>query len=228
MESNIKKLGQILITVIFLFFSYLLLQLSLPYLSFDNRIAFLGTKQDVIHIDAWRLSFYLHVFSSIFVLLAGFFQFFKFSFQRHLKFHRFLGKFYIILILFVSGPSGLLMAFYANGGIWTKLGFVLLGIGWLVFTALAYYYIRQRNIEAHRNFMIRSYAFTLSAITLRGWMFIFSWFYMDYHLSYLIVAWLSWCFNLGIAEYLIFQRKKLKSSDDSAKHLDIHYINKKY
>ncbi len=211
METNIRTLLQIIITVIFLFFSYLLLQLSLPYTSFDNKIAFLATKQDVIHIDAWRLSFYLHVFSSVFVLITGFFQFFKASFQRNLKFHRFLGKLYIVLILFVSGPSGLLMAFYANGGIWTKLGFVLLGIGWLVFTALAYYHIRQRNIEAHRNFMIRSYAFTLSAMTLRGWMYVFSWFYLDYYISYLIVAWLSWSLNLAIAEFIILYQNRRRN-----------------
>ena len=210
MEANIKTLLQVIVTVIFLFFSYLLLQLSLPYISFDNKVAFLATKQDVINIDAWRLSFYLHVFSSIFVLLAGFFQFFKASFLKNSKFHRFLGKVYIIIVLFISGPSGLLMAFYANGGIWTKLGFIILGIGWLVFTALAYYHIRQKNIELHRNFMIRSYAFTLSAVTLRGWMFVFSWFYMDYYTSYLIVAWLSWSLNLAIAELIIFYLNKRK------------------
>lgn len=210
MEANIKTLGQIIITVIFLFFSYLLLQLSLPYLSFDNKIAFLGTKQDVINNDAWRLSFYMHVFSSIFVLLAGFPQFFKASFQRNLKLHRNLGKVYILLIILVSGPSGLLMAFYANGGFWTKLGFVILGIGWLAFTFLAYYHIRKRNIQAHRNFMIRSYAFTLSAVTLRGWMYIFSWFYMDYYTSYLIVVWLSWSLNLVIAEFIIYNHEQSK------------------
>ena len=87
---------------------------------------------------------------------------------------------------------------------------IILGIGWLVFTALAYYHIRQKNIELHRNFMIRSYAFTLSAVTLRGWMFVFSWFYMDYYTSYLIVAWLSWSLNLAIAELIIFYLNKRK------------------
>ncbi len=208
METNILKLlGQIVLTVVFLFFSYLLLQLSIPYLSFDNRVEFLATKQDVIHNDAWRLAFYVHVFSSIFILLAGFPQFFRASFQRNLKIHRLLGKVYIFLILFASGPAGLLMAFYANGGFWTKLGFVILGVGWLVFTYLAYHHIRNKNLVQHRNFMIRSYAFTLSALTLRGWMFVFSWFYMDYYLSYLIVAWLSWSANLLVAEIIILTKK---------------------
>ena len=207
MNVKIKDIGVGVLTAAFLYFSYLLLLLSLPYLSFDNTIDFLGTKQDVIHIDYWRVSFYVHVFTSIFILLSGFVQFFRFSFQRNLKLHRLLGKVYVFLILFLSGPAGLIMAFYANGGFWTKLGFVILGIGWLVFTYLAYHHIRKKNIQQHQNFMMRSYAFTLSAVTLRGWMFVFQWYYMDYYLSYLIVAWLSWGLNWAIAEYIICELK---------------------
>lgn len=208
MKADLRKILLGLLIALFLFFSYQLLLLSLPYLSFNNQINFLASKQDVIHLIHWRIAFYVHVFTSIFILLAGFTQFFKFSFRANLRLHRILGKVYIFLILFLSGPAGLLMAFYANGGWLTKLGFICLGIGWLLFTFFAYYHIRNRNLAAHRNFMIRSYAFTLSAITLRVWMFFFSWFYVDYAQSYLIVAWLSWSLNWLIAEVIIQQFEK--------------------
>jgi hypothetical protein len=53
--------------------------------------------------------------------------------------------------------------------------------------------------------MIRSFALTLSAITLRIWKVIFATTTdippMD---RYRIIAWLGWVLNLMIAEYIIF------------------------
>jgi len=198
----------IILTIIFIYLSYLMLGFSLPYLSFDNTIDFLETKQDVIQNKIWRVSFYIHVFSSMFVLLAGFTQFFRFSFQRKLKLHRTLGKIYILLILLVSGPSGFVMAFYANGGIFAQIGFVFLAVGWLAFTYLAYHFIKNKNIRQHENFMIRSYAFTVSALTLRAWIYVLAYFYVDYWTIAVAVAWLGWLPNLAIGEWLIWKKKK--------------------
>ena len=204
MLSIIKKLSVGVLTVLFFIFSYLMLELTLPYISMDNTVAFLRSKQDIIHIDYWRIAFYVHVFSSMFILLTGFSQFFRFSFSEYLGLHRVLGKVYVFLILFVSGPSGLIMAFYANGGWLAQVGFVCLAIGWLVFTYLAYANIRQKKIARHRYFMIRSYAFTLSAITLRAWVFVFSLMNLGYEEGYIIVSWLAWLPNLFLAELIIY------------------------
>lgn len=200
----------ILLTILFLFLSYLMLELSLPYLSFDNTIEFLESKQDVIQNKVWRVSFYTHVFSSMFILLSGFTQFFRFSFQKYLNWHRWLGKVYIFLILFVSGPSGLIMAFYANGGLIAQIGFVFLGVGWLVFTYLAYYFIKNKNLLQHRNYMIRSYAFTVSALTLRAWVFLISYYSnLDYLTIGIVVAWLGWLPNWLVAEWIIWKKEKI-------------------
>jgi hypothetical protein len=51
--------------------TYLMFQLSVPYVSFQKNIDFLATKQNVYHIDYWRYAFYAHVFTSILVLPAG-------------------------------------------------------------------------------------------------------------------------------------------------------------
>lgn len=206
-----NSIAIIIITLIFLRLSYLMLHLSLPYLSFDNTIEFLETKQDVIQNKVWRVSFYTHVFSSMFILMAGFTQFFRFSFQRYLNWHRWLGKIYVFLILFVSGPSGLVMAFYANGGIYAQIGFVCLAVGWLVFTYLAYHYIRNKNLQEHQNFMIRSYAFTVSALTLRAWVYIIDYYSdLDYMTIGIIVAWLGWLPNWAIGEWIIWRKRKLQ------------------
>jgi hypothetical protein len=168
--------------------------------------AFLQLKQDYLHITEWRFAFYMHVFSSILVLLAGFTQFSQ-SFRKNYKnIHKKLGYLYVINILMITGPSSLLMGFYANGGLSSRIGFVLLAVLWLGFTAIAFYKAIKKDFAAHRIFMVRSFALTLSAITLRIWKVIFAATTdippMD---RYRIIAWLGWGLNLLIAEYIIYQ-----------------------
>ncbi len=181
-----------------------MLKLTLPYLSFEYDVDFLLTKQNVLHIAAWRYSFYIHITSSIFVLLFGAFQFIPAQSTKAIKFHRFLGKLYVLIVLCLSAPSGLIMAFYANGGIWAKTSFVIISSLWWVFTYIAYKKIKKGEIEKHRKFMYRSYALTLSAITLRLYVLFLPYFI---HLSakemYTLVAWMSWLPNLIMAELLI-------------------------
>ena len=86
---------------------YLMFQLSVPYTAFEKNIDFLGTKQNVYHIDYWRYSFYAHVFTSIFVLPAGFTQFNSVFFKK--AWHRRLGMIYILTVLFISAPTGFLI-----------------------------------------------------------------------------------------------------------------------
>jgi hypothetical protein len=74
----------------------------------------------------------------------------------------------------------------------------------MFFTYRAYIYAKQKKWQLHRNFMYRSYALTLSAVSLRY----FKWIIvslsdlapMD---TYRIVAWAGWIFNIVVAELLI-------------------------
>lgn len=103
------------------------------------------------------------------------------------------------------------MSFYANGGLSSRVAFVMLSVLWVTFTALAVYKAMKREFTAHRYFMIRSYALTLSAISLRAWKVVLAEFTdirpMD---RYRIIAWLGWGLNLLIAEIIIQQIKASK------------------
>ncbi|MBL7885017.1 MAG: DUF2306 domain-containing protein [Bacteroidia bacterium] len=179
-------------------------KLTLPYLTFDYDVDFLLTKQSILHVSIWRYSFYIHITSSIFVLLFGAFQFIPTQSIRVLKIHRVLGKLYVLIIILLSAPSGLVMAFYANGGMWAKISFVSISILWWLFTFLAYTKIRKKNIESHRNYMTRSYALTLSAITLRTYALFLPFFiHLQSNHMYVLIAWISWVPNLLIAELII-------------------------
>ncbi|MBP6432189.1 MAG: DUF2306 domain-containing protein [Ferruginibacter sp.] len=176
------------------------------YIPIKNDVGFLQLKQSYIHITEWRIAFSVHVFSSILVLLAGFTQFSNSILKRYKKWHRALGYTYVINILLITGPAGLLMSFYANGGLSSRVGFILLSILWFFFTAMALYKAVKKQFIAHRIFMIRSFALTLSAITLRCWKVLLANFTdippMD---RYRIIAWLGWTLNLLIAEWYIYK-----------------------
>ncbi len=192
---------------ILLLFCGLMFSITFPYLlpPFPTDIDFLSTKQDVIDIDYWRYAFYAHIGSSFVVLVSGLFQFSKTLMFRYPKIHRNIGKLYVALILLVSAPTGLIMAAHANGGIVAIMAFVLQAILWWTFTFLAYTNIRQGKVRQHGKWMLRSYAMTLSAITLRSISFMVGLLgvYIPYEILYRISAWSSWGVNLIIVEVLM-------------------------
>jgi hypothetical protein len=184
-----------------------MLLLSLPYTSFDRYVDFLRTKQLVYHIRHWRISFYTHVFVSIIVLLTGLLQFSGYLLKKYPGVHRTSGKIYVFVVLLLSGPTGLIMGFYANGGIPARISFVILSILWLFFTFMGWRYALQRNWPKHAAMMIRSYALTLSAITLRFYALMLGTFHVPLHpvTKYILISWLSWTLNLLIVELLMKQ-----------------------
>jgi hypothetical protein len=112
------------VAVLVIAFGLVMISQTIPYLSFDFAINFLGTKSDaVLHQWDFNLFFYTHICSSLLVLLAGISQFLPKIAISKPGIHRSLGKIYLFLILFVAAPSGLGLSFYANGGLPAKVGF---------------------------------------------------------------------------------------------------------
>jgi len=200
-----KKTAWIAFVIGILYASYLLLLLSLPYLEMRRGIDFLKTKQLIYHIKHWRTSFYIHVFTSILVITSGLFQFSKTILNNYPKIHRVSGSIYLVTTLLISGPAALVMSFYANGSYPAQISFVILSILWLGTTFLAYYFVRKKDYEKHGKWMVRSYALTLSAVSLRLYSYLFDVFHlrMDPVDLYILLSWLSWTLNLIVAEILI-------------------------
>ena len=213
MTATHKNIFSVLILATLAFFSFLMLRIIYAYIPIQTDVAFLQLKQQYLHITEWRIAFFVHVFSSVLVLFAGFTQFSKKLLRQRPKLHRVFGYIYVTDILLVTGPSSLLMSFYANGGISSRIGFVILSVLWIVFTAFALFKAITKKFATHRAFMIRSFALTLSAISLRIWKVILAAFTtippMD---RYRIIAWLGWTLNLLIAEWIIYQYFKKKKT----------------
>jgi Predicted membrane protein (DUF2306) len=178
----------------------------IPYLSFEHDINFLGTKPDeTLDKPHFMWAFYIHILSSLFVMPLGVLQFSSFIFQKNKKLHRWLGKAYILIILCLAAPSGLVLAAYANGGLAARVGFSLQSIVWWVITLIAWREATQQHWLNHTHAMMRSVAVTLAAMSLRTESY-FMYYFLDTKPieTYLTVTWLSWVGNLLIAEFLIY------------------------
>lgn len=187
------------------FFSFLMIRLTIPYAAIRSDVDFLRTKQTIYYLPWWRSSFYIHVFTSCFVLIAGFTQFNPWLLRNHRPFHRWMGWGYLVIVTMVSGPAAFVMAWYANGGLPARTSFMLLAFLWVVFTLYAGYYAVRKKFQLHGAYMFRSYALTLSALTLRAYTWLLS--LTTIHASardiYITTTWLSWVPNLILAEILI-------------------------
>nr|WP_294946591.1 DUF2306 domain-containing protein [uncultured Mucilaginibacter sp.] len=173
-----------------------------------DNIGFLQFKQEYLHILPWKIAFYTHVFSVIFALLAGFTQFNSDILRNHKRIHRLMGRIYAYDILLINFPAAMIMAIYANGLLPTKIAFVILDCLWFWFTYKAVVEIKAGNVKSHKEYMIRSYALTLSAVTLRLWKIIISGFVnIDPLPLYMIDAWMGFVPNLLFAEWLIRKNK---------------------
>ena len=184
-------------------------KITVAYIPYNTDVGFLRIKQQYIDIDHWRAAFFIHVYASMWVLFAGFTQFSKTLQRNSPRLHRTLGYIYVADVLLITGPAGLIMGFYANGGTLSRVAFVALAVLWMFFTVMALIKARQKDFKGHRNFMIRSYALTLSAITLRAWKWsITNSFELPPMDVYRAVAWLGWVPNLAIAEFLIWRSSR--------------------
>lgn len=198
---------KILLILLFGYFFWLMLRLTLEYFPANPDVSFLMIKQtEVSERPEYLPIFYTHVYTSIFVMLSGFFAILREDFGTK-NFHKISGKIYIILLLIFLAPSGIYMGFFANGGVLSKISFVILGVLWWFSTFKACKLIRQKKFKLHKQWMWRSFALTLSAITLRFWKVVIVYFFQPAPMDvYQIVAWLSWIPNLLLIELLISKK----------------------
>jgi hypothetical protein len=206
-KKNIPNILKVLLIIGFGYFFWLMLKITLEYIPIKTEVSFLLIKQtEVSERPEYLYFFYTHVYTSIFVLLSGFLAILRKDFGLK-NFHKNIGKLYIFLILIFAAPSGIYMGIFANGGIYSKISFVLLGCLWWISTFQAYQMARQKRFKEHKQWMWRSFALSLSAITLRMWKVIIVYLFHPNPMDvYQIIAWLGWIPNILFIEYLIAKK----------------------
>jgi hypothetical protein len=146
----------------------------------------------------------LHAVLSAIALLTGPFQ--LSGPNRRAARHRIRGRIYVACCL-LSAPIGLLLAWRITTGPVATAGFGSLSIVWFAATALGYRAALERRFEAHRGWMIRSYALTFAAVTLRLYLAVALALHLDFDTTYRALSFLAWVPNLLVAELLLWRER---------------------
>jgi uncharacterized membrane protein len=184
---------------------------SIYYLKDMSHTGFLQGKPFAVKNSlVWHTLFYVHITFGGIALLIGWTQFSSKLRARYLSIHRRVGKVYVVAVL-CSSCAGFYIALFATGGIISILGFGSLALIWLYTDIMAYSHIRRLNIPEHKKWMIRNYALTFAAVTLRIYLplmvpFVF---HGDFIAAYRTISWLCWVPNLVVAELIIHRNKKV-------------------
>lgn len=195
-----------LVSLGILLFAAIMASMIIEYFPYQHGMLFLNTKPDELLNKSWYIAaFYTHIVTSIASITLGSFQFMPYIIQQYPRLHRRLGYIYVLSVLCLAAPSGFLIALGANGGLPAKTGFVCLSIVWWISTYRAFRYAMLKQWQLHINWMIRSFAITLAALTLRTEGFLFHYLLHTKPIeTYVTLSWISWIGNLFIAEILLY------------------------
>ena len=155
------------------------------------------------HFARYLFPLRLHIAGGMGALLVGPWQFSQKLRNRALNLHRWLGRFYLLEVA-LGSIAGLAMATVSEDDWPTHFDFGVLAVLWFFTGLQAYLHVRRGNISEHRRWMIRNFALTLAAVTLRIYfplmLFAFHW---SSRTSFITVSWLCWVPNLLVAEWLL-------------------------
>ena len=151
--------------------------------------------------EANRAVLLAHVFGASVALLAGPFQFSAGLRSARPSLHRWLGRAYLFLGVGIGGISGLVLALDAWGGPVSQAGFGALALCWLFAGARALQRILVGDVAGHRRWMVRGFALSFAAVTLRILLPGAMAAGVPFELAYPAIAWLCWVPNLLVAEF---------------------------
>lgn len=153
------------------------------------------------------IKYMAHFLLGAIALTGGALQFHSGLRENSPSVHRGIGKVYLISVL-LSGISALIMSFNTIAGIYSGIGFFLLAVGWLTSAFFGYVAIRKGEVANHKRWMIRNYALTLSAVTLRLYLGVaLGALNTSFETAYIVISFACWVPNLLLAE-LYIQRNK--------------------
>jgi len=189
--------------ILFIVTSVLVALVSFRFLALGLENAF----PDMIdHVLNQQMAFLAHVIAAPVALALGVLQFVSRLRTNYPTIHRWVGRVYVIAVL-VGGASGLTIAPNAVGGPIAGAGFGLLAVIWIAATLQAIRLAMAGRVAEHRRWMMRSFALTFAAVTLRLQLpFLIGGAGMSYAEASLIVAWSCWVPNLLFVEWLIARK----------------------
>ena len=193
-----------------------------PYITFNSENFNNATTRYATESTLRYVGLFVHAFAGGIALLLGPFQFLDGFRKLRPVVHRWMGRIYLVSIL-IGGLSAFIIAPGMISGLVGEIGLMSLAVLWLWTGWNAYSSIRKGDIKSHREWMIRSFALTFAAATLRLWLgtliatqlpFLQTKYGGDFDALfvevYRVVMWLCWVPNIIVAEMIVQRRRNPK------------------
>jgi hypothetical protein len=132
--------------------TWMLFEASASYVELGREHPFFLEKLPLARPQLWLTALYVHVPAALFSLPACLVLLSKAVRKRLPRAHRWLGRVTGGVVLLAVVPSGLYLAFFAQGGLITTLGFWLTGLIAFVAMVKSIQAARARDFKAHRRF----------------------------------------------------------------------------
>ena len=160
------------------------------------------------HYSQRLLLLQVHATAGALPLLTGPWQFWTRLRNTCRKLHRYLGRVFLLSVA-VSSLAGFVLSFHSEEGWPTHLGFGLLAAVWFLTAWKGYTTAREKRFHLHREWMMRSFALALAAVTLRNELPLLLFVaHASFHVAYITVSWLCWVPNLIGAEWWLRHSSK--------------------
>lgn len=148
---------------------------------------------------------FLHLLCGSIALTLGAFQLNSQLRARYLAAHRWAGRVFVICVI-LGGSAAFMLSLQSKAGLVTHWGFGMMAVVWVFTATMAWVSIRQGDRAEHRQSMIRAYAVTYAAVTLRIYLPLSLQNGIPFESAYQAISWACWVPNLLIAEWFFLRR----------------------
>lgn len=156
--------------------------------------------RDPYFFGAYQWAFYTHITAGPLTLILGMFLLSNYGRRQFPKWHRYLGRVQVGLVLLIVTPSGVWMAMHAATGIVAGAGFASLAVTTGVSVWFGWRSAVRKKFAQHRRWMMRCYVLLCSAVVLRLIAGFFIVADIDGEWTYPMTAWTSWLVPLVVFE----------------------------
>ena len=208
LQRSVKVFFQMLFWIPVAAFSLLLIYNTLPYFSFSKDFSFIEERSFLFQSNLYNNCFYIHIAAGAVCIGTALIQFSRYILKKSKAIHRYSGKIYVFVVLFLGAPTGLYMSFFAKGSIWERSLFMFMAAFWFITTLYGFTTILKKNILAHKIWMMRSYAMAMTAVTFRVYHIIFYLLDWDHLENYELSLWISVIGNMLFAEWIIYRKSR--------------------
>ena len=208
LQKSVKVIFRMLFWVPVAGFSLLLIYNTLPYFSFSNEFSFIEERSFLFKNNFYYTCFYIHIAAGAICIGTSLIQFSRYILKKSKSIHRFSGKIYVFVVLFLGAPTGLFMSFFAKGSFWERALFMFMAGWWFITTLYGLTTIHKKNVIAHKVWMMRSYSMAMTAVTFRVYhivFFLMGWGHLE---NYELSLWISVIGNMLFAEWIIYRQSK--------------------